>query len=209
MVERSRRETLAAIASGAMTVLAGCQFDAESTETEPAERGQRLTEYTAESVRHSDERALFADGEALPTVTRTDERQSRAGLYGHTYLTDGDDAADVTFGDTDEAQRLASFVAATDLDGDESVYLFSTPVEACYEVRLQRVTVDDNGPSAQFCRALLPADTACDAERRETVGYAIRLPVAGDEFSGHGSGMSSTCGRPPRPEPFDPTEAER
>lgn len=209
MVEPSRRETLAAIASGAATALAGCQFDAESTATEPADRERRLTEYTVESVRHPGERALFTERETLPTVSGTDENRSRAGLYGHTYLTDDDDAADVTFGDTDDAQRLASFVAATDLDGEESVYLFSTPVGACYEIRLQWVSVDDDGPSAQFCRALLPADTACDTERRETAGYAIRLPLAGDEFSGHGSGMSSRCGRPPRPEPFDPTEAER
>ncbi|ACV46516.1 MULTISPECIES: hypothetical protein [Halomicrobium] len=202
MVEPSRRETLAAIAGGTAAALAGCQWNAEPSDGEREQR-RRVTDYEVASVRHADERALFTEGEPLSTPRESDERPP---VYGHTYLTSGDDLDDVTFAETSEAERLASFAAATALDGEESVYLFTTAVRACSEVRLQWVEVDGTGPSAQFCRTLRPADVECRATAYETTGFAIRLPFAGERFSGHGAGMSSSCGRPPRPEPFDPTE---
>ena len=205
MVDLARRDVLAAIATGGATALAGCQWDAETTNAAPPrEESRRLTDYEVTSVRRPEETVLFAEG-SLPTETEAGD--TRRGAYGHTYLTEPADLEGVTFGDTPEARELASFVEATALDGDESVYLFATPVGACHEVRLRRVEVDD-GPSAQFCRALRPADVDCDADARETAGFAVRLPLAGDEFSSHGAGMSSSCRRPTRPEAFDPTEGD-
>lgn len=207
MVDLARRDVLAAIATGGATALAGCQWDAETTNVEPPrDDARQLTDYEVTSVRRPEETVLFAEG-SLPTETGDDEARRHA-LYGHTYLTEPADLGDLTFGDTPEARELAAFAEATALDGDESVYLFATPVGACHEVRLRRVEVDD-GPSARFCRALRPADVDCDVEARESVGFAVRLPLAGDEFSSHGAGMSSSCRRPTRPEPFDPAEGEQ
>jgi len=70
-------------------------------------------------------------------------------------------------------------------------------------VELRHVEVDANGPSAQFCRSLRPVDAECNADAEHTAGYAIRLPFTGENHSGMGSGMSSSCSRPRRPEPFD------
>ncbi|NLV08661.1 hypothetical protein GOC74_01745 [Halomicrobium mukohataei] len=203
MVEPSRRECLAAIAGGTVAALAGCQWNAETSDEQPGDGRERVTEYEVASVRNPDGKALFTEGETLPTPRETDDRPR---VYGHTYLTSGDDLDDVTFAETSEARTLASFAEATALDGEESVYLFTTAIRACSEVRLQWVEIDASGPSAQFCRTLRPADVECRATAYETTGFAIRFPFAGDRFSGHGAGTSSSCGRPPRPEPFDPTE---
>jgi len=139
------------------------------------------------------------DGAAL--FTRRDEfSDGHAGGYDH--LKSTEDLAELTFADVPAARTLRKFSADTDFE-ERSIYLFAQSVPACYTVELRHVEVDANGPSAQFCRSLRPVDAECNADAEHTAGYAIRLPFTGENHSGMGSGMSSSCSRPRRPEPFD------
>ncbi|QLH76067.1 hypothetical protein HZS55_01545 [Halosimplex rubrum] len=208
MPDLTRRRALLAVASGAVT-LAGCS-DRESRPTIGRERrNRRIEDYEVRAVRSEDDAVLFAQGEQLPTAT--DERRRRYARSGREVVVSADDIAELTFGDGPEAERLRSFVDGTDFDS-ASVYLLAMPVEACYEIRLQSVSVewddidtDDLHPSADFCRAYRPADVECDADGEHTVGFAIRLPVAAERSSGSGRGMSSSCRPNPEGESFHAT----
>ena len=194
MPDWSRRQTLSALAGGLAVSLAGCRGnDDESLSSGgrfPAER--RVEEYEVRQVRNDDGVALLTRGD--------DVESARPGAYDH--LQSREDLEAYTFADLPEARKLREFCTATEFESN-SVYLWVRRVPECYDLRLQRVGVDANGPSAHFCRDLRPVDASCDADARDTVGYAIRLPFAGDEYSGMGSGMSSSCSRPPRPTAFD------
>lgn len=190
MPDWSRRQTLSALTGGLAVALAGCQGEA-SVES-PSSVEQRVENYEVERARNEDGVALFARGDDLDST--------RPGGYYH--LVSQGDVDGLAFADVPEARTLREFSAATDFES-ESVYLYAHEVAACYEIRLTRVAVDGNGPSAHFCRDLRPVDADCEADAHSTVGYAIRLPFSGDEYSGVGSGMSSSCSRPPRPETFD------
>lgn len=190
MPDWSRRQTLAAVAGGLAVAAAGCQGDASDESPSRAER--RVEDYELERVRVEDGVALFTRGDELS--------EDRAGGYDH--LQSADELAALTFADRPEARTLREFSADTDYES-ESVYLYADTVPACYSIELRRIEVDGGGPSAQFCRDLRPVDAECGADAEHTVGYAIRLPFPGDEHTGMGSGMSSSCARPPRPEPFE------
>lgn len=197
MPDWSRRQTLSSLAGGLAVALAGCRGEAsdESVSGDVQRRGdeeQRVEEYELERVRNTDGATLFSRSQEL--------RSDRPGGYDH--LTSREDLEEYTFGDVPEARALREFSAATDFES-ESVYLYARQVEACYNLRLQRVEVDDGSPSAHFCRDLRPVDEECEADVHHTAGYAIRLPFPGDRYSGKGAGMSSSCSRPPRPERFD------
>lgn len=187
----SRRQTLSALAGGVVAALAGCRGDDSSTGPTPY-RHRRVDTYEVEHVRNT-------DGAALVT---TRARLADASPGAREYLTNDEDLADLTFAALPEARTLHEFATATDFES-KSVYLYATDLPSCYDYPLQWVEVDANGPSAHFCRDLRPADVECRTDVSHTVAYAIRLPFPGDEYSGLGSGMSSSCRRPPRPEPFD------
>ncbi|WP_459193743.1 hypothetical protein [Halosimplex sp. J119] len=208
MPDLTRRRALLAVASGAVT-LAGCS-DREARPTIEWERqNRRIEDLEVRTARSEDSAVLFAQGEQLPTVT--DDRRRRYAQSGRAVLVSDDDVAGLTFGDGPEAERLRSFVTETDFDAS-SVYLLAMSIGACYEIRLQSVTVewddadtDDLHPHADFCEAYRPADVECSADERHTVGFAIRLPVAAERSSGSGRGMSSSCHPDPRGEAFDAT----
>jgi len=82
------------------------------------------------------------------------------------------------------------------------------PISACYELRLQSVSIEleaenDLQPHAEFCRAYRPADVECSSKDVHTVGVAIRLPVAAEQSTGGGRGMSSSCRGVPQDDYFD------
>jgi hypothetical protein len=116
------------------------------------------------------------------------------------YITDPPDESmgEPTFpADVPGADRVASFFAETDFDGD-SIYLYQGAIPACYTRHLQGMYRDDDGVDADFCRELRPADVACGADEWVMSVFAIRLPFPGDSFSSVGGGGSSSCDRPYR-----------
>lgn len=149
-----------------------------------------MTEYEVRTVRESAAEPLFWRRE------RT-EGEDRVG--GGAFLSSTEDVEELAFaGDSDAAGELASFVRETDYES-ASVLLNSRGVRECYELQLRGVWREEDGVQASFCERLRPADAACDADSEVAVGVAIRLPFAGDDFSGHGSRWSSTCESPPSP----------
>ena len=208
MPDIPRRRALLAAVSG-IAALAGCADARDRPTIDPPREDETIDDYEARHVRNTDGAVLFSQREELPTVT--DDERSRYALSARSVVVSDEDLAALTFNDVPEAESLREFAAETDFES-ASIYLFAMPVEACYELRLRSVSVewddlesDDLHPHADFCRATRPADVDCGVDETHTAGFAIRLPVAAEESSGSGSGMSSSCGPSPRGEPFDPT----
>jgi hypothetical protein len=208
MPSLTRRRALLTVASG-VAALAGCSSEADLPMIDPQSDHSTIEDYEVRHVRNEDGVVLFAHRAELPTPS--DEGRGRYARHGRSVIVSEDDLAELTFGDVQEAERLRSFVTETDFDSS-SVYLLSMPVEACYEIHLQSATVewdelerDDLHPHADFCRTYRPADVECSIEETHTVGFAIRLPVAAEQSSGMGRGMSSSCRPSPRGEYFNAT----
>ncbi|MFD1600349.1 hypothetical protein [Halobellus rarus] len=208
MPSLTRRRALLTVASG-VAALAGCSSEADLPTIDRRGSHDTIEEYEARRVRNGDGAVLFAHGTELPTPS--DEGRGRYARRGRRVIVSADDLAELTFGDVQEAERLRSFVAETDFDSS-SVYLLSMPVEACYEIHLQSASFEwdelergDLHPHADFCRTHRPADIECSVEETHTVGFAIRLPVAAEQSSGMGRGMSSSCRPSPRGEYFNAT----
>ena len=168
-----------------------------------------LDNYEARRVRDRDGGVLFTQRDELPTLT--DDDQARYARSARSVVVNQESFDGLTFAATPEAEQIRSFAAQTDFE-TSSLYLFSMPVDACYEVQLQSVSVewdelenDDLHPHADFCRTYRSADTECSVGVVHTVGYAIRLPVAAEQSSGSGSGMGGSCRRPHRGEYFNGT----
>ncbi|MFD1687460.1 hypothetical protein [Halobellus litoreus] len=208
MPSLTRRRALLTAASG-IAALAGCSSEADLPMIDRRSDRNRIEDYEARRVRNEDGAVLFAQGAELPTPS--DEGRGRYARHGRSVVVAEGGLAELTFGDVQEAEGLRSFVTETDFDSS-SVYLLSMPVEACYEIRLRSATVewdelkrDDLHPHADFCRTHRPADVECSVEETHTVGFAIRLPVAAEQSSGMGRGMSSSCRPSPRGEYFNAT----
>jgi hypothetical protein len=208
MSDLTRRRALLAVASGAVA-LAGCAGEDDRPTIDRRNREQAIEGYDVRSVRNLDGAVLFGRGEEVPTVT--DDERSRRARAARSVVVSEEGIEELAFGDVPEAERLRSFVTATDF-GTSSLYLFAMPVEACYEIHLRSVAVerdelerDDLHPHADFCRSRRPADIECRTDETHTVGFAIRLPVAAEQSMGSGRGMSSSCRPSPRGEPFDAT----
>jgi len=156
-------------------------------------------------TRTEDGAVLFTRGEELPTVTE-DERGG-ASQADRSVITSEETLSELTFADRPESRLLREFVTATAFD-TSSLYLMAMPISACYELRLQSVSVEleaenDLQPHAEFCRAYRPADVECSPEDIHTAGVAIRLPVTAERSAGGGMGMSSSCLGPPQDDYFD------
>ncbi|WP_424002218.1 hypothetical protein ACOZ4I_01230 [Haloarcula salina] len=197
----SRRRLLTAAATG-LGAVAGCN----ATDDPPPSPGldrRPVDDYEVERVRNTDAVPLFTHG-SFPTRTSGSDSSGRPpGSYDHAYVFSEASLDELTFAEVPEAQRLRSFAVDTNFETG-SVYLFTTPVGACYEIRIEKITLDsEDDPHGDFCQAFRPADVTCDVDEYDTVGYAIRLPVAREQTSGHGGGMSSSCRRGPSPVAFD------
>jgi len=109
-------------------------------------------------TRNEDGDVLFAQGEELPAVT--DDERGRAVRAVRSVITSEETLAELTFADRPEARTLREFVTATAFDSS-SLSLIAMPISACYEHRLQSVSIeleteDDLRPHAEFCRAYRP-----------------------------------------------------
>jgi len=200
----SRRRVLSAAACG-LAALAGCQTGEESAGP-PEEPDRNTIEPAAvRRVRDTDGRVIFAQGDA---VTDSEEEEDRRRRASH-YVASRGAFEEFTWSDTDAGRRLRALADETDFD-EQSVYLLSTTVDACHEVRLKSVTRDDDDdPGADFCHGMRPADVACETDDIDTVGFAIRLPYTVSQSTGHSTGMRSGCGHPRRPQPFEATVVPR
>ena len=190
----SRRRALHVAASTAVAALAGCNARTSGTNSHPTDAAEDpVSGYEVKHVRS-------ANGTRLLRPTDPEVEDPRPAVVEH--LTDSSDLDAVSFAETDGAPALQSFVAGTDFE-THSVLLYQWEVPACSEIRLVSVTRTSDSVHADFCRARKPADVACDRDDRDLTAIAIRLPFAGDSFSGVGSRMSSSCDRRPRPLYFD------
>jgi hypothetical protein len=215
----TRRDALSTIGAGLATALAGCAGSASGGDSEPRERPDRpVEEYEIERVRNTDGAILVTEGD-LPTATPSDDTTAGTetdprgreggpppGRYTSEYVISQAEVEELTFGDAPEAEALEGYLSATDFT-EQSVFLLTTAVGECYEIRVETVALARDGdPDTDFCRARLPADVACSTGDYDTVGLAIRLPVATDQSGGHSTGMSSSCHpAPPDGEPFEVT----
>jgi len=203
----SRRHALQAVAVG-IAGLAGCSDTTETTQIEPRSERRSLTDYDAHTVRDTNGRVLFSYREELPEATGDHDRVSQR---GRSVIVTDEGLDRLTFAANDPATSLREFVGRTDFS-QASIYLLAMPLKACYSLQLTSVSIDadelqqgDLHPHADFCRTYRPADEECETGIEHTVGVAIRLPIAAEDSSGSGRGMSNSCDRSgPRVEPFDP-----
>jgi hypothetical protein len=184
MSDWSRRDALQAVTSAAVLAIAGCSGSTSSTDEVPRQRGEPVSDVEVTFARDRKGRSLFE---------LEDHEEDRIG--GLHFMTGEDDRDRVTFRSGGPAEKLQSFVKATDLEA-ESVYLLERTVGACYEVRLTGVYRESDGVEADFCRALRPADVPCASDDEDVVGVAIRLPFDGEDFNSFGSRWGSDCDRP-------------
>lgn len=205
MPDLTRRRALLTVTSGIAT-LAGCA----SKDDHPSidrRRNRPIEDYDLRHVRTEDGTVLFTHRDTLPTVT--DNERGRLTRSSRRVVVSEEGVRDITFGNVPEAEQLRSFATATDFDSS-SLYLVAMSVDACYEIRLQSITVekealetDDLHPHAYFCRTVRPADVDCRVDETHTAGFAIRLPIAAKRSTGGGRGMSNSCGPSPRGEYFE------
>jgi len=201
----SRRNALSALATGFATVVAGCQSGDEvaGPPDEPEPDAVEPTE--VRQVRVDGAAVLFTNADTLPTPDETPNRHRRASAH----IASGTEFEEYRWGETPEAGQLREFVETTDFE-ERSVYLLSTVVDACHEVRLVSMQRDpDDDPSGDFCHTVRPADVACDTDDEDTVGFAVRLPYTVPSSTGHGTGMSGDCRGPDRPPAFEATVVPR
>jgi len=200
MADIPRRRALLAAASG-IAALAGCAGSDSASNSYPS-RNRPLDGYEIEKVRDETGGVLFTRDDTFSTSSSSsppsDERAPQR-RQGSRVLTDESSLSALTFDETTPAETLRSFCAATDFDA-ASVYLLAMPVDACREVRFRSVSVepdelanDDLHPHADFCQTYRPADVECSAAEVHTAGFAIRIPVAADQSTGAGRGMSGSC----------------
>lgn len=195
----TRREALLA-ASSSLALLAGCAGSDRSSHSEPPADSEPV-EYEFERVRTSAESVLFSTED---TDDRTvSERRRR---HGADVFARDSEFETVEFASTTAGTALQSFAAETDFEM-ESVFLYSTGVSECHDVKLKSVTLDgdDGDPHLDFCRFVRPADVECNGDTMHTVGYAVRLPIDGRDTSGHGTGMNHACPDRPEPDVFETT----
>lgn len=194
----TRREALVAATTG-FALLAGCTGSDRSSRREPSPRPEPI-EYEATRVRDETGGPLFSRADRT-----TDTSQGRTPRRTAEYLTTRSELDALEFPATAAASRLRAFTSETDF-GDASVFLHSFGVSECREIHLQQVALDSDGdPQVDFCRSTRPADVSCSTETTHSLGFAIRLPVDGEDSSGFGTGMSSRCDEPSRPPRFDVT----
>lgn len=195
----TRRETLAAVSSS-LVLLAGCAGSDRSNHSEPPSEDEPVS-YEFERVRTASEPVLF--GTADDTDRTVSERRERNGAD---FVARESNFESIEFASTEAGTNLQSFASATDFE-TESVFLYSTGVSECHDIKLESVTLDgdDGDPNLDFCRFVRPADVDCDADTMHTVGYAVRLPIDGRDTSGHGTGMSRGCAGRPEPDVFETT----
>lgn len=202
----SRRRALHALATGTTVALAGCSDGNGFANNTPTDRSQRapITDYTARKVRDTDGDPLFWRTED------TESSDSRERRRTQTYVTSEEDLKELTFAPgSDAAAKLNMLTTSTDFD-TASVWLRSTVVLECYDIRLLRVSRESNGFHTSFCRTSRPADVECRVDARDTIGFGIRLPFPGDEVDSYGSSGSSRCHERPWPvTPSNESTAER
>lgn len=197
MPEWSRRRALRAAATAALAGLAGCSGETSVSHRAPVDpNDEPVTEYTVKQVRTAEPTVLFWTGDEPPAD----------GNPGRTHhLTSDEELADLSFAaDLPEAETLERFVRSVDLE-TQSVYLHAQAIEECYDLVLQGVSRDESSVHVDLCRDLKPADAVCSADAETTVGLAIRLPFAGDDFHGLGMGYGSSCHPNDRPVDFEPS----
>lgn len=188
MLEVSRRDALRTVAGGGALLLAGCSGEASRSREVPS-HGDPVSDVEARFARDVDGDPLYWHAEDTPPEDRDGGR-----LAGPPeYLTEAEDRDELSFSGTPPGEELRSFVDATDF-GAESVYLIQLRLGECYRLGLVQVVREaDGGVSADFCRELRAADAPCSAGAHDVVGVAVRLPFAGDQSGGLGTGMSSRC----------------
>jgi|GEM_PF-3489288 len=205
MLDPTRRRALLAVASGVAAV-AGCTDNDDPPAIDYPNDEQLVEDYEVRQTRNEDGTVLLTQGKELPAKSNNNlgyyERTSRS------VVTSSGRLGELTFGDVPEADQLRTFATATDFDSS-SLYLLTRPIDACHELRLQSVTAgreqdDELNLHVGFCQPYRAADIECSTSEIHTVGIAIRLPIAAEEYSGSGQSMSSTCRQTPRGEYFDP-----
>ncbi|MFB6069385.1 MAG: hypothetical protein ABEJ76_00040 [Halanaeroarchaeum sp.] len=193
----TRRETLAAAASG-LAMLAGCAGSETESRRVPPPRGTPI-DYAVESVRLAENVALFARREATVEPGRDRVERQASGI-----VSSESELAEYEFAAGTAARRLHDFAAETDFDR-QAVFLHAIGIGACYDVRLRGVREDGDGdPRFDFCRSIRPADVACEADAERTVGFAVRFETPGGTVSGLGTSFGR-CNRPTEPPAFDAT----
>ena len=197
MPEWTRRRALLAAASSAVT-LAGCGGTATDWPTIDHGPEDRIFEPRTKHVRVEEPVLLFhQDG-------RTPQSAKRRTHGTDEFVATSEQLQSLTFDDRPESQALQEYAAGTNFQ-DESVWLFSQPIEGCHEYRLLWVSIESNDEiDAEFCQPRRPADVECDADTHHTVGYAIRMPISGETVSLEGTGTSHRCTRN-RGRYFDPS----
>jgi hypothetical protein len=184
MPDWSRRRALQAVATTGAFALAGCSGESSRSRSVPRERGEPVptADLEVRFVRDTDGESLFGVDRGSDSIAAedTETRRPEDPRPQRTYLTDADGRDRVTFRE------------GTDLDS-RSLFLLQRPLGECYEARLVGVYRETDGVDVDLCQALRPADVECSADTRDTIGVAVRLPFAGDSFSGYGTGWSSDC----------------
>lgn len=189
MPDWSRRRVLQSVAVVGTLTLAGCSDATTGSNDVPPVPRDRIADVEAIKARNDDGDPLFVAGDTETGQADADRRARVSELH---HLTDEAALERLRFRDGSGGADLEAFVRGTDLES-KSVYLLQRPIGECYVPRLVGVFREGDGVDADFCRDLRPADVECDVDARDVVAVAIRLPFAGDEFSGVGSGWSRGC----------------
>lgn len=180
----SRRTLLATVAGLGSAALAGCsELSRRPMSSLPAPPPEHIDDITATKVRSETVITLFGDVD----LSGEDQRAETEVVTGQS------DVSELVFHtDHPAAAELKEFTAQTDFES-RSVYLFQARVQDCEAFHLTAVTYAGGDLDVDFCRGRRPADVSCSQDGEETVGFAIRLPVADIHVSTLGLGIRGEC----------------
>lgn len=173
----SRRRILRGVAAAGTFALAGCLEAPQSTAQRPG-HGREVTDVDVLFVRDDHCGTLF-------------DVEGSSDEWEFEYLTHPLARNKLIFESTPEAERLRTFVDATDLES-RSVLLFEGPVSECRRVGLLAVYRKPGHVFAELCFAERGLED-CSPDEMNTVGIAVRLPFDGDITDVHGYERGAEC----------------
>lgn len=192
----TRRRLLSGIGTGLAGVLTGCAGESTSSTTNEKEVHGSFAEPPSEAILDFEVQSLRVPTPEPFVSVATQRGTPTPRPRGRQLIHENEQATALQF-DTehDDIDAVRSFVETTNYE-HASVIVYQRSIDACYERRVEYVTVEPDRYFIQFCRQLRGATTPCEPSKTEMDAQFIRIPQAYDTPpSSQGGGESSGCRR--------------
>lgn len=144
----------------------------------------------------------------VPESGRLSEFQRDGRMVESEVIADGETAASVETTAAADDETVRSFLADTEF-ADESVYLQTLRVSACYEVELCSISWTAGEVETDYGRRLKPYTEPCPADTRVFETRLVRVPGRIGDANAFSTSLGGGSCRPPERRERDDTDGER